>query len=490
MDKNIKINKDARTSIVNGVNKLADVVKTTMGAKGKLVVIEDNQSFFPILSKDGITVAEHVILEDQFENLGAKMLKQATKRTLDEVQDSTTTATVLAQALINNGIDKQPRQITEAYQKDLELTIKELKRLSSRGTAKQIKQVATTASNCDSKIGKLVADAYKQVGRKGSIKVENTTLDESSFEIFEGLNLDSGLSAPHFATDKRKMECHLDNPLVFLFADSIQSIEDIIMPIEYAKSKNQPLAIIAPDIEQTALHRLILTNMQGLVKVVYIRTPEFGKRNDEIMEDISIVTKGEIQTIYKDINLNGLGTAKQIVIRPHNTSIITDVDTSEQIKALEPRLKQEDGDFVAKRIQNLASKMAVIKVGGLTDIEQREKRDRVDDAVGAVKSSFVSGVIAGAGNTLAYLASQLELSQEFKEALKAPMRTILQNAEIKETEDCYKLNQGFNVVTGEFTQDLKSEGILDSTNSIIKALESATSVANNVINTNGIVLYQ
>lgn len=170
------------------------------------------------------------------------------------------------------------------------------------------------------------------------------------------------------------MECHLDNPLVFLFADSIQSIEDIIMPIEYAKSKNQPLAIIAPDIEQTALHRLILTNMQGLVKVVYIRTPEFGKRNDEIMEDISIVTKGEIQTIYKDINLNGLGTAKQIVIRPHNTSIITDVDTSEQIKALEPRLKQEDGDFVAKRIQNLASKMAVIKVGGLTDIEQREKK--------------------------------------------------------------------------------------------------------------------
>lgn len=488
MDKNILVGKEAQEKLISGANKLADIVKTTMGAKGKLVVIQDNQGFFPILSKDGITVAEYIHLEDPFEDMGAKMLKQATKRTLDEVQDSTTTATVLAQALINEGKENPSRQMIDNYNKDLEKTVTAIKKLSKRVTAKQIKQVAIIASNSDNKIGKLVADAYNKVGKKGSIKVENTTLDESSYEVFEGLNVDSGLSAPHFATDKRKMECHLNNPFVFLFSEGIQSIDDIYPVIEYAKSKDRPIVLVAPDIEQTALHRLILINMQGLVQAVYLRTPEYGKRNDEIMEDISFVTNAGVQTIYRDLDFSQLGEAQEIVIRPFNTSIITGKDTSEKIKELEPRLKQEDGDFVGRRIQNLASKMAIIKVGGLTDIEQREKRDRVDDAVGAVKSSFVSGVISGAGNTLAYLSETLDLSPQFKEALKAPMRTILANAEIKETEKCYELNKGFNVVTSEMQEDLKGAGIIDSSNSIIKALESAVSVANNILDTNSVIV--
>lgn len=489
MDKNIVIDKQAQDKIIEGANKLANIVKTTMGAKGKLVVIKEPQGLFPILTKDGITVADYILLEDPFENMGAQMIKQATKRTLDEVQDSTTTATVLTQALINQGKGKPSRQIIKNYTADLKKVKTEMEKLSKNVTQKQIKQVATIASNNDIQIGQLVAKAFAQVGRKGAIKVENTTLDESSFEVFEGLNIDSGLSAPHFATDKRKMECHLDKPYVFMFSESIQSIDDIYPVIEYAKANNRPILIMAPDIEQTALHRLILINMQGLVQAVYLRAPEYGKRNDEIMSDVAFVTNAQVQSIYSDLDFSKLGEAEQIVIRPVNTSIVTSVDTKNRIAELETRLKQEDGDFVAKRIQNLASKMAIIKVGGLTDIEQREKRDRVDDAVGAVKSSFVSGVIAGAGNTLAYLSETLELSNEFKEAIKAPMKTILENAEIKETKECYELNKGFNVVTEEFSNDLKAEGILDSSNSIIKALESAVSVANNILETNGIIIY-
>lgn len=488
MDKNILTNQEAQNKIISGANKLADIVKTTMGAKGRLVVINDIQSPFPILSKDGITVADYIQLEDKFEDMGAKMIKQATKRTLDEVQDSTTTATVLAQALINEGQGKSPREITEKYSEDLQKVLKAIKSLAKRVTGKQVKEVATIAANNDKAIGKLVSEAYNKIGKKGSVKVENTTIDTSSYEIFEGLNLDSGLSAPYFATDKRKMECHLDNPFVFLFSEGIQSVDDIYPMIEYAKMKSRPILIVAPNIEQTALHRLIMVNMQGIVQAVYVRTPEYGKRNDEIMSDIAYVTGAEIQHIYTPLDFSKLGEATQVVIRPFNTSIITGTDTTERIKELEPDTKLEDGIFTEKRIQNLASKMAVIKVGGLTDIEQREKRDRVDDAVGAVKSSFVSGVVAGAGNTLAYLSETLDLSPEFKEALKAPMKTILENAEITQVPECLELNKGFDVVTGELKTDLKNAGIIDSANSISKALESAVSVANNILYTNAVIV--
>lgn len=485
MDKRVELN---NSKIIEGANKLADTVKITMGAKGKLVVIQDPKSFFPVLTKDGVTVADYTFLEDPFEDMGAKMMKQVTTRTLEEAEDATTTATVLTQALINNGVGKSARHIADTYKRDLQTTLKALDKLAKPVTDEQIFAVANVACNGDKETAKLVADAFLAVGRNGAVKVENTSLDESSFEVFEGMTVDSGLTMPHFATDKRKMECHLDNPYIFVYQDAIQGIDDIYPVIAFAEQEQAKIVIFAPDIEEKALHRLVLNNTQGRSTLVFVRTPEYGARKEDIESDICFVTKAEAQTIYKDIDLTGLGRAKEVVIRPHSTSVITEKKTEERIKDIEPLTKAEDGDFQVRRIKNLASKMVTIKVGGLTDIELREKRDRVDDAIGAVKSSFKGGVVAGAGNTFASLSKKLKLSEEFASALTAPMLTILENAEMQAVEESYTYNKGFDVAEGKFLNNLKNSGLIDSANSLKVALTSAVSVANNILNTGGVLL--
>lgn len=491
MDKNILLHTDARKKIILGANKLADTVKVTMGAKGKLVVIEDHNAFYPILSKDGITVADSVFLEDRFENMGAKMVKQATQRALSEVADGTTTATVLAQALINEGANKSPREISETYTKDLQTILKALKKVSKKATDKELRGVALLAANGDKEIGNMIAKAYKQIGRHGAFKVENTTLDETSCNIFEGLNVESQLSSPYFATDTKKMECVLKNPYILCFAQPIQHVDEILNAITFAEKKKKPLLVVAPDIEPIAMHRLILMNQQAMAHVVYLRAPEYGKRSQDIMEDIAFVSGGKVQTIYQEkLNTEFLGSLPEVIIRTTNTSIVHEANLKQRIAELEPLVKLEDGAFVERRIRNLASKLAVIKVGGLTDIEQRERKDRVDDAVGAIQSASREGVVAGAGNTLAYLAQKENVSEEFKEALKAPLMTILENAEIPFSQNCLAWNTGYDVVTGEYKTDLKGAGIIDSSNSLSVALESAVSVANNILNTSGVILSQ
>lgn len=483
MDKNILVHQDARDKIIAGANKVADIVKTTMGAKGKLVVIQDPSTFYPILTKDGISVADYVQLEDGFEDLGARMIKQATQRTLDEVQDATTTATVLAQALINNGLSSSPREIAENYKQDLETTINALNKLSKKASKKQLKQIANIACNSDKVIADLVSTAFKH---SDSIKIESHILDDDSLELYDGLHVDTGITSHYFATDKKKMEAHLKDALVLIYAEPIQHMEEIHAVIDYATTAKRPLLIIAPEIEPSVLHRLIMFNTQGLGQVVYLRAPENGKRSIDLVSDIAYVTKATVQTIYKAIEIEGLGFAKEVIIRPLSTSIVTGTPTAERIKEITPLLKEEDGYFAKRRIQNLASSLAIIKVGGLTDIEQRERKDRYDDAVGAVRSAIKGGVVPGAGNALAFIAQNYKLSLAFRESLFAPMETILNNAEIEPTPQCLEWNTGFNVISGAVT-NLSEEGIIDSTNSIIKALESATSVAINILNTNAVI---
>lgn len=491
MDKNILLHTEAREKIIQGANKLADTVKVTMGAKGKLVVIEDHNAFYPILSKDGITVADNVFLQDRFENMGAKMVKQATQRALSEVADGTTTATVLAQALINEGADKSPREMSETYAKDLQKVLKGLKKVSKKATDKELKAVAILAANGDKEIGTMIAKAYKQIGRHGAFKVENTSLDETSCTIFEGLNVESQLSSPYFATDTKKMECVLKNPFILCFAQPIQHVDEILSAITFAEKKKRPLLIVAPDIEPIAMHRLILMNQQAMAHVVYLRAPEYGKRSQDIMEDIAFVSGGKVQTIYQEkLNTELLGSVPEVIIRTTNTSIIHEVNLKQRIAELEPLVKLEDGAFIERRIKNLASKLATIKVGGLTDIEQTERKDRVDDAVGAIQSANKEGIVSGAGNALAYLGNTLDVSPEFKRALQEPLKTILNNAEIPFQDECLKWNTGYDVVTGELKTDLKGAGIVDSSNSLSVALESAVSVANNILNTSGVILSQ
>lgn len=480
MDKNIL---SSNESLIVGAGKLASAVSTTMGAKGSFVVIQDYQNMTPTVTKDGVTVANAVDLENPHEMMGAKLLREASNKMLNEVGDGTTTVTVLANALLDTK-GMSPRLATETYLKDLRTVTKEVRTLSKKTTKKQLKEVATLSANGDKEIGSLVSQAFLHVGEYGAVMVEDSFSPVDNITFEEGFNIDQGWVNQFFITNSTNLTSELDNPLVLVTSDKIERFENLLEIMEVSSNLKRPLLIVADDIEDKVLHNLVLNHNQGRIKCCVIRSPKFGEQREKLIQDICFMTGAKAENMYNNsYSPNNLGEATKAIVKAHSTSLILP-----QPEGFEEHLEHakkditDDIQFNKYRVNILTGKMATIKVGGMTPASQKERRDRFDDAVGATRSAFKFGVVPGAGNTLAFLAETLDISPAFKAALKKPMETIYKNAELS-FEGKVEFNKGYDVSDNSFKENLKDNGIVDSTLSVTKALEVATSVANTLIQT-------
>lgn len=465
MDKNILIKNEAKQKLIVGVNKLADAVKVTMGPQGKLVVIEDINNIAPKVTKDGVTVASYVDLEDSFENQGAMILKQASKVTVDEVNDSTTTSTVLAQALVNNGANsgKSYRQLSKEYYEGLEKVKTELIKLSKKG---KVKDVAKIAANGDEKIAKLVAKAFS----KSKLITTETSVDKNDHLVYdEGSQIDSGVVSQAFK------DATLGESLVIIFNKKLTDLREIVGVLEHAVSNNLGVLLVVDEYEDKPMYEIMYNKANSNLNITVIHMPN---NREEWFEDIKVAT-GAVP--YTELTEGQPGKVDKVVSNVEKTSFTISKDRLKEVKQYVKTLTDK------RRIANLTTGIVTLKIGGVSSAETAERLDRVDDAVGAVSSSYKYGVIPGGGNTLAYLAETLDLSEEFKNALKAPKETILENAEYSDPNKV-EFNKGLDVATGIYTEDLIGTGIVDSTEGIIKALESAVSVANIILQTNGLIL--
>ena len=481
IDKNILSD---NSSLIVGAGKLASTVSKTMGAKGKLVVIQDYNNMTPIVTKDGVTVANAVDLSDTHEMMGAKILREASNKMLEEIADGTSTTTVLANALLDvNGLSV--KKVVSDYNNDLTLAQAQVKKIGKKATKKQLNQVATLSANGDKKIGKIVSEAYLSVGEYGAVMVEDSLFPEDSLVIEEGLNIEQGWLSRYFVTNQEDLSCELENPLVLVTSDKIESFSNLIPVFETSVRLKRPVLIIADDITDLVKEQIIINNMEGKIKCCVIRSPKFGEQREKLIQDICYLTGAKPVNIYGgEYDVESLGEAVRVISRASNTSLVT--IPNENLKEYVEKVKDDKTDdliFNKYRLNILNGKMAVIKVGGMTPTDQKERRDRFDDAVGATRSVFKFGVVPGGGNTLAYLAdSGLGFSEPFKKALKAPMNVIYKNAEL-DFQGVVELNKGYDVSDDSWQEDLIGRGIVDSTLSILKSLEIAVSVAKTLIQT-------
>ena len=478
IDKNIL---STNESLIVGAGKLASTVSKTMGAKGGFVVIQDYNNMNPIVTKDGVTVANAVDLEDTHEMMGAKILREASNKMLSEVGDGTSSTCILANALLNTG-GMGVKDLVKAYDHDLELAIKEVKKVSKKATKKQLNQVASLSANGDKEIGKLVSKAFLEVGEYGAVMVEDSFSPKDTLTIEEGLNIEQGWMSQFFITNPDKLTAELDNPLVLITADKIERFENLLEVMEYSVNSQRPLLIIADDIDDLVLHKLVLNHSQRKIKVCVIRSPKFGEQRERLIQDISFLTGASPVNMYNDsYEIKSLGEVEKAIVRATSSSlIVNEVEGFEDYLTKVKEDKTDDLQFNKYRLNVLGGKMATIKVGGLTPSEQKERRDRFDDAVGATRSVFKFGVVPGGGNMLASL--NLDFSEPFKEALKAPMNTILSNAEI-DFKGEVEFNKGYDVSDETWQEDLIGAGIVDSTLAVVKSLEIAVSVAKTLIQT-------
>lgn len=481
IDKNII---DSNHSLIVGAGKLASTVSKTMGAKGKLVVIQDYNNMTPIVTKDGVTVANAVDLEDTHEMMGAKILREASNKMLSEISDGTTSVCVLANALLDvDGLSI--KQVVNDYDRDLKIAQAEVRKIGKKANKKQLKQVATLSANGDEKIGGIVSKAYLAVGEYGAVMVEDSLFPEDSLVIEEGLNIEQGWLSRYFVTNQEDLSCELEDLLVLVTSDKIENFSNLIPVFETSVRLKRPILIIADDITDLVKEQIIINNMEGKIKCCVIRSPKFGEQREKLIQDICFLTGAKPVNIYGgEYDIESLGEAVKVVSRASNTSLIT--APKEGIKEYVEKVKTDNTDdivFNKYRLNILNGKMAIIKVGGMTPTDQKERRDRFDDAVGATRSVFKFGVVPGGGNVLAYLAdSGLNFSEPFKKALKAPMTTIYKNAEL-DFQGVVKLNKGYDVSDDSWQEDLIGRGIVDSTLSILKSLEIAVSVAKTLIQT-------
>lgn len=464
MDKNIKTGKDAREKIITGVNKLADTVKVTMGGQGKLVIIEDINKIQPIVTKDGVTVASHVDLQDPFEMQGVMLMKQVAKKTVDEVGDGTTTSVVLAQSLINEGIKsgKSYRTLQKEYDEGLKYVSQKLKKLSKKGSSLD---VAKISANGDVGVAKLVNQAYKKAQL---VLSEESSSKESSLIFQDGCQLENG--AVHEAFSKGE----LGESLVVIYNDTLKNL-DVLKPIlEYAANENKGVLLAIENFEDIALNMLVYNHLNNYIKLAVVRIP-FEK--EDWFEDMEKATGAMPITEFTSDVFSAVGEVSKVV---DSKSFVV---TEEQAPILKEHLKT----ISSKRAGNFGAGICTIKVGGVSQAEKVEKLDRVDDAIGAVKSSLKLGVVPGGGNALSSFREDANLSEEFRKSLDYPRQVILENAEIEIPKEVI-WNKGYDVVSGELKEDLIKAGIVDSTEGLLKALESAISVAKIVLQTNGLIL--
>jgi chaperonin GroEL len=517
--KEIKYSGKAREKIVKGVDTLADAVKVTLGPKGRNVIL-DKSFGSPKITKDGVTVAKEIELEDKFENMGAQMVKEVASKTSDVAGDGTTTATILAQAIFREGskmvaAGSNPMAIKRGIDKAVEAVVAELKKLSKpTKEKKEIAQVGTISANNDATIGDIISEAMEKVGKEGVITVEEAKSMDTTLEIVEGMQFDRGYLSPYFVTDPEKMEVHLDEPYIMLHEKKISIMKDLVPILEQIARMNKPLLIIAEDVEGEALATLVVNKLRGTLKVAAVKAPGFGDRRKAMLEDIAILTGGQVISEdlgikLENVTLKDLGTAKRVSIDKDNTTI---VDGGGSRQALEGRVKQirvqieettsdYDREKLQERLAKLIGGVAVISVGAATETEMKEKKDRVEDALNATRAAVEEGIVAGGG--VAYIRAMkaldsLQVSGEekmgvsiVKRALEEPVRQIANNAGFEGSVVVQKVMEGkddfgFNAETGRY-ENLFEAGVIDPTKVTRFALQNAASVAGLLLTTEAMI---
>ena len=515
--KDVKFGNDARVKMLKGVNVLADAVKVTLGPKGRNVIL-DKSFGAPTITKDGVSVAREIELEDKFENMGAQMVKEVASKANDAAGDGTTTATVLAQAIVNEGLKAvaagmNPMDLKRGIDKAVSAVVSELKNLSKPcETSKEIEQVGTISANSDSIVGQLIAQAMEKVGKEGVITVEDGTGLDDELAVVEGMQFDRGYLSPYFINKPETATVELDNPYILLVDKKVSNIRELLPVLEGVAKAGKPLLIIAEDIEGEALATLVVNTMRGIVKVAAVKAPGFGDRRKAMLQDIAILTAGtviseEIGMELEKATLEDLGQAKRVVINKDNTTIIDGVGDEAQIKGRVAQIRQQieestsdyDKEKLQERVAKLAGGVAVIKVGAATVVEMKEKKDRVDDALHATRAAVEEGIVAGGGVALVRAATKVAatLKGDNEEqdvgiklalrAMEAPLRQIVTNAgeEASVVASAVKNgegNFGYNAGTEQYG-DMIEMGILDPTKVTRSALQFAASVAGLMITT-------
>ncbi len=508
--KQVLFGDDARVRIVRGVNVLANAVKTTLGPKGRNVVLE--RSFgAPTVTKDGVSVAKEIELKDKFENIGAQLVKDVASKTSDNAGDGTTTATVLAQAIVQEGLKYvaagfNPIDLKRGIDKAVAAAVAELKKQSKPvTTSKEIAQVGSISANSDTSIGQIIADAMDKVGKEGVITVEDGKSLENELDVVEGMQFDRGYLSPYFINNPDKQVAALEDPFVLIFDKKISNIRDLLPVLEQVAKSSRPLLIIAEDVEGEALATLVVNNIRGILKTTAVKAPGFGDRRKAMLEDIAILTGGTVISEETGMSLEKatlaeLGQAKRIEVGKENTTIIDGAGDSKSIEArvkqirvqIEEATSDYDREKLQERVAKLAGGVAVIRVGAATEVEMKEKKARVEDALHATRAAVEEGVVAGGGVALLRAkqaiadlkgdtADQNAGIKLILRAVEEPLRTIVTNAGeeasvVVNTVLNGKGNYGYNAATGEYT-DLVEQGVLDPTKVTRTALQNAASVA-------------
>lgn len=518
MTKQIILKEHARQALMRGVDKIANTIKVTLGPKGRNIIIDKHPS--PLVLNDGVTIAKEIELKDKFENIGAKLIKEVASQTQDKAGDGTTTATLLAQIMINEGIrniaaGSSPIEIKRGIEAATEKIVNYLQKKSTPVKDKEkIKQVATISANNDEKIGELIANAMEKVGNNGIITVEEAKGIETSLELVEGMQFDKGYLSPYMVTDPEKMEVSFEDPYLFITNKSISTIKDLIPVLELVSNEGRPLIIIAEDVEGEALTTLVINLIRGALKVCAVKAPGFGDEKNDILEDIAILTGGKFFSKdtgekLEETKISDLGSAKKIKVTKDETVII---EGHGDKKAIERRVKQiraqiekADSEYkkedLQKRLGKLSGGVAVINVGAATETELKEKKVRIDDALHATKAAIEEGVVPGGGLALLHAIKELDnisLSPEemigvkiIKKALEFPIKQIAENAGRDGAEIIAHLkNQsetfGYNAKTDKL-EDLVKAGVIDPTKVVRYALQSAASIAAMILTTEGLV---
>ena len=514
--KEVRFSDDARQRMFKGVNILANAVKATLGPKGRNAVLEKSYGA-PTITKDGVSVAKEIELKDKFENMGAQMLKEVASNTSDEAGDGTTTATVLAQAIIREGLKavasgRNPMDIKRGIDKAVLVTTDELKRLSKPcKDPKAIAQVGTISANSDESIGKTIADAMEKVGKEGVITVEEGQGLDNELEVVDGMQFDRGYLSPYFINQQQSQTAEFEKPLILLCDKKISNIREMLPLLEAVAKAGRPLIVVAEDVEGEALATLVVNNIRGILKVAAVKTPGFGDRRKAMLQDIATLTGGtvisdEVGLSLEKVTLNDLGDAKKVVVEKETTTIIDGAGKAADIKARIESIRQQveeatsdyDKEKLQERVAKLSGGVALIKVGAATEIEMKEKKARVEDALHATRAAIEEGVVPGGGVALIRALKALDKLEGANEdqtvgirilarSIEEPLRNIVENAgedaavilnQVKAGKGAY----GYNAATGEFG-DMLEEGILDPTKVTRLALQNAASVAGLLLTT-------
>ena len=520
MAKEIKYGEDARKSLLNGVNQLADTVKVTLGPKGRNVVL-DKQFGAPLITNDGVTIAKEIELSDPFENMGAQLVKEVSTKTNDVAGDGTTTATVLAQSMIKEGVKNvaaggDPMAIKRGMDKTVEAAVKELKKISSPINGKEdIARVASISAN-NEEIGNLISEAMEKVSKDGVITIEESKTSNTELDVVEGMQFDKGYVSPYMVTDTEKMEAIMDNPYILITDKKISNIQEILPLLENLMQQSGKLVIVCDDVEQEALSTLVLNKLRGVLNVVAVKAPGYGDKRKAMLQDMATLTGAEVITSdlgleLKDTQIEQLGRAKQVKVSKENTIIVDGAGNKQQIAdrvaQIKAQIAEEKSEFekenLHERLAKIAGGVAVIGVGAATEVEMKDKKLRIEDALSATRAAVEEGIVAGGGTAFLNIIPEVEkfvssLNEEEKlggkiilRALEEPAKQIAINAGLEPAVIVEKVKQsekgiGFNAANNTYV-DMKKAGIVDPTKVSRSALQNAASIASMVLTTESIV---